>query len=227
MSLIVGQNPEAALALQSLSLLTLKVQQENARFYIFDGAPADFPQKKIFAEISDELNRAYPDTCKLVDFRDIDSTLSKLKSELETAIEERENPVPTYFIVFHAQRIRALRNEDDFDFSFDDAPKANPGKDFAEILEKGSEFGWHSFVYCDSENNLNRTLNRKTLREFEARILFQMSQNDSLALIDSPEASRLGLYTALYSNEQEGILEKFRPYALPAIDQVQDWLAKA
>ena len=222
--LIIGQNPESALAIQTLSLLTLKAQQPEARFYILDGSPADFRQKEILAQTAAELNSKYEPSCHVVEYRDIETTISKLKRELETAIDSRENPIPTYFIVFQAQRIKPLRNEDDFDFSFDDEPKANSGKDFADILEKGPEFGWHTLLYCDSENNLNRTLNRKSLREFEPRVLFQMSQNDSLSLIDSPDASRLGLYTALYCNEQEGQLEKFRPYALPAIDQIQGWL---
>jgi len=43
-----------------------------------------------------------------------------------------------------------------------------------------------------------------------------MSANDSASLIDSPKAGGLGLHRALLYNEQEGYLETFRPYALPA-----------
>ena len=42
-----------------------------------------------------------------------------------------------------------------------------------------------------------------------------MSANDSASLIDSPKASELGLYRALFYNEHEGYLETFRPYAPP------------
>jgi len=42
-----------------------------------------------------------------------------------------------------------------------------------------------------------------------------MSANDSAKLIQS-KASTLDLHRALYYNEQEGYLETFRPYALPA-----------
>ena len=55
------------------------------------------------------------------------------------------------------------------------------------------------------------------------RVLFQMSANDSASLIDNPKASTLGLHRALYYNEQEGYLETFRPYALPA----DEWIAEA
>ena len=43
-----------------------------------------------------------------------------------------------------------------------------------------------------------------------------MSANDSASLIDNPKASMLGLHRALFYNAQEGYLETFRPYALPA-----------
>jgi hypothetical protein len=42
-----------------------------------------------------------------------------------------------------------------------------------------------------------------------------MSTNDSASLIDSPEASNLGLHRAVLFNEHEGYLEVFRPYAPP------------
>jgi hypothetical protein len=67
----------------------------------------------------------------------------------------------------------------------------------------------------DTYNNLNRSFSRKALGEFEMRVVFQMSANDSASLIDSPKASNLGLHRALYYNEQEGTLETFRPYAAP------------
>jgi hypothetical protein len=42
-----------------------------------------------------------------------------------------------------------------------------------------------------------------------------MSAADSSELIDSPAANKLGLHSALLFVESDGILEKFRPYALP------------
>jgi DNA segregation ATPase FtsK/SpoIIIE, S-DNA-T family len=66
-----------------------------------------------------------------------------------------------------------------------------------------------------------RFLGRKALSEFEMRVLFQMSTNDSASLCDDPKASALGLHRALFYNEQEGYLETFRPYAFPASDWVE------
>ena len=78
----------------------------------------------------------------------------------------------------------------------------------------------------DTLNSLNRFLNRKALTEFEMRVLFQMSANDSASLIDSPKASNLGLHRALFFNEREGTLETFRPYALPGQGWVEEMLGK-
>ncbi len=80
--------------------------------------------------------------------------------------------------------------------------------------------GVHTIVWCDSLNNLNRTFDRQTLREFEIRVLFQMSANDSSTLIDNPAAGELGENRALFFSEEEGRMEKFRPYGLPT----DEWL---
>ena len=76
---------------------------------------------------------------------------------------------------------------------------------------------------CVSRISSGRALSRKAMSEFELRVLFQMSANDSASLCDSPKASDLGLHRALLHNGQLGVLETFRPYALPDAA----WLAAA
>jgi hypothetical protein len=100
---------------------------------------------------------------------------------------------------------------------------ASPGKQLAELITDGSSLGIHIITTFDSFNNVNRCMNRKALTEFEMRVVFQMSANDSASLIDSPKASGLGLHRALLHNEHEGSLETFRPYALPAAS----WISEA
>ena len=103
-----------------------------------------------------------------------------------------------------------------------------PSKLFGDVLRDGPPLGIHTIVWCDSVNNLNRTFDRQGLREFEIRILFQMSANDSSTLIDAPAASKLGENRALYFSEEEDRIEKFRPYGLPEaewLDQVKQRFA--
>ena len=84
-----------------------------------------------------------------------------------------------------------------------------------ELLKDGPSHGIHVLTWIDTLNNLNRTLDRSGQREFEMRVLFQMSANDSSHLIDSPAAANLGLQRALFSSEDTGIQEKYRPWAMP------------
>ena len=56
-----------------------------------------------------------------------------------------------------------------------------------------------------------------------------MSANDSSTLIDGPTASRLGENRALFLTEEEGRLEKFRPYGLAPpewLDEVRTRLSR-
>ena len=63
--------------------------------------------------------------------------------------------------------------------------------------------------------SIDRTFDRGTMREFDNRVLFQMSASDSSSLIDSPNANKLGYHKALVYSEEQGVMERFRPYALP------------
>jgi DNA segregation ATPase FtsK/SpoIIIE, S-DNA-T family len=87
-------------------------------------------------------------------------------------------------------------------------------------LRDGPAVGIHTLIWIDSPASLDRTVDRQSMREFDHRVLFQMSASDSSNLIDSPIANQLGFHRALYFSEEQGVLEKFRPYALPPADWV-------
>jgi len=61
-----------------------------------------------------------------------------------------------------------------------------------------------------------------TWREFALRVAFQMSAEDSSTLLDSTAASKVGPNRAYLYSEDEGRLEKFRPYGVPPTE----WLAR-
>ncbi len=81
--------------------------------------------------------------------------------------------------------------------------------------------GVHVIVWADTLVSIDRTFDRGTMREFDNRVLFQMSAADSSNLIDSPNANKLGYHKALVYSEEQGVMERFRPYALPDIN----WLS--
>jgi hypothetical protein len=154
---------------------------------------------------------------------DLPKLMQELVDEMKLRVtDEHSASAPPVFLLIHGMhRFNKLRYEEDFGFSTPDADAPpNPAILLNTLLTEGAAVGFHVMASCDSYNNVNRFLNRKALSEFEMRVLFQMSANDSASLIDNPKASTLGLHRALYYNEQEGYLETFRPYALPATEWV-------
>jgi hypothetical protein len=148
---------------------------------------------------------------------DIPAVMNDLAATLKARLSGEQPPAsaPAVFLFIHGlQKFKKLRQEDEFSFSSSDSGPS-PGAQFNELIAEGSSAGIHIVAAVDTFNNLNRSMSRKALSEFEMRLVFQMSANDSASLIDSPKASTLGLHRAILYNEQSGQLETFRPYATP------------
>ena len=137
---------------------------------------------------------------------------------------EASNPPAIFIVVFGLQRYRALRkSEESFGFSSGDEEKPiDPGKEFADIMRDGPANGIHILTWIDTATALDRAVDRGSMRELDNRVLFQMSATDSSNLIDSPAGNKLGANRALAYSEEQGSMEKFRPYALPNAK----WLAE-
>jgi len=225
--LIVGQNDDAALGLAATSLAALSAQspaasERRTRFWVFDGSPAGSPLAAALAR----LPSLTPDPVQIVGWRELAASVNEIAVELDRRQQTPDEHFPPMFvIVFGLQKLRDLRRaEDDFGFSRGSADKPpDPGKQFSTILRDGPALGIHTIVWCDSLNNLNRAWDRQTLREFEMRVAFQMSVNDSSSFIDTPLAGKLGMYRALYHSEEQSVLEKFRPYNWPGGAWI-DWV---
>ena len=212
--LIVGQRDEAALTLLGVSLLALAAQYPRgaARFVLFNSTNPGTPD----AEFLDRVIAACPQDITVAHINDVADVTNELATELKARISGEHGPdsPPVFVFIIGLHKFKKLRHEEDFSFSSSDAP-ASPGAQLGEVITEGSSHGLHLLVSVDTFNNVGRTMNRKALTEFEMRVVFQMSANDSASLIDSPKASNLGLHRALFYNEHEGTLETFRPYAMP------------
>jgi hypothetical protein len=225
--LIVGQHDAAALGIFAASLISLSAQHPRsetacARFYIFDGSPANSAQAASLAVIADLTS----DPARLVTWRELPSVVDELAAEVERRQKAGNAEFsPIYLLLYGLQKLRDLRRgEEDFGFSRSGADHPpDPARQFTAVLRDGPAVAVHSLVWCDSVNNLNRTWDRQTLREFEMRVAFQMSGNDSSTLIDTPLAGKLGMHRALFHSEDLGVLEKFRPYRWPA-ESWLDWV---
>ena len=218
--LIVGQRDEAALAITGVSLISLAAQHPKgaARLILLDAAAPGTMEDDFLSHIA----RTIP-TLERIKNHALPETMQSLADELKARDEGTEHP-PIFFFIHDLAKYKKLRAEDDFSFSLDDDDTgASPAKQFEELITEGAAHGIHLIATVDTFNNVNRFMSRKALSEFEMRVVFQMGANDSASLIDTPDASTLGLHRALFYNEQEGTLETFRPYALPD----SDWLDTA
>ncbi len=221
--LIIGQRDEAAVGMLAASTVSLLAQRPGTRICIFDGLPVDAPEAGRLSRLVDRLSTSVGDAVRSVAWRDVPEAIAEISAELERRQREDGSDAPPLFLAIAGlQRYRMLRQEDDFGFSggADGEAPPRPDKQFGTILRDGPLFGVHTLAWVDTVNNLSRSLDRQSMKEFEQRVLFQMGQADSSQLIDSPAASRLGLHRALFFSEESGALEKFRPYAMPP----DEWL---
>ncbi|MGQ9876122.1 MAG: FtsK/SpoIIIE domain-containing protein [Chloroflexus sp.] len=227
--LIVGQQDEQAAGMLLTSLASLAAQHapspeagKEARFYLLDFGAVDAP----YAALWERLPESLPHTFRFGRRRQLADWINEIAAEVNQRLEDEAEAVrrpEIYLTIFGLQRVRDLRAEEEFSFSsFGSEEGAAPSlsQQFATILREGPDLGVHTLVWCDTYTNLTRTLDRRSLREFEMRVVFQMNAEDSANLIDTPAASKLGPYRAFFYSDEEGRLEKFRPYGLPT----NDWL---
>lgn len=225
--LIVGQDQRAALGIMLNTFVALAAgagrpsQSDQARFHVFVD-PATYT-----ANEWSSLIPLQPWRVEVSNPDEVGSRLAELREEVRRR-EADSTPLPPIFLfIDDLSRFRSLRKSGD-DFGFGEFGKekvSTPDKDLADVLKDGPVVGIHTIVWCDTSNNIDRWFNRNTMREFDMRVVFQMSGNDSSQLIDSPDAGRLGPNRAILYSDERGTREKFRPYG--AVSEAwRDWLAE-
>ena len=234
--LVVGQQEEFAAALVAGGVASLAATcPVPPRFVVLDGTPADAETAGLLRKVVDDAGVE----ADFADYRAVPDAMADLAEELRGRLDGGDDKRPIFLIVHHLHRFRMFKRED----AFAAPPTSSSGGGFASILGGGGEgedgdagpatavvspaaalsdvlrdgppVGLHVLATIDTLANIERRLSREDLREFDARVLFQMGANDSGALIDSPAANRLGFYRALLASEEAGTQEKFRPYRLP------------
>ena len=203
----ISSRDDQSVSTSAALLLSIAREAPGATIDVFDGTPADAPEFGRLAQIAEQ----HGISARFTPYREIDQRLLEIAEDVTARGDDPGRP-RRFLLIHQLQRYRALRrNEDDFSFGASDAPPT-PDKMLAGILKEGPSSGVHVVVACDTLASLQRAFDRNTLREFDWKVLFQMSPADSSSLIDSPAASRLGNNRGLLHSEELGMLEKFRPY---------------
>ncbi|NWJ47149.1 MAG: cell division protein FtsK [Chloroflexi bacterium] len=228
--LIVSKNEELALGMFMTNMVSLAAQLSpvgSDYFYLLNFGTVDSPYSDQF----DQLKALLPHSLKLGKRSQLQGMLSVLAAEVKRRSAVEGAPGPDKFLaVFGLHRANEIRQDDSGFGSYggygnEESKESSPIQNFTTILKEGPEVGIHTLVWCDNWNNLNRSLDRRVLREFGMRVAMQMSAEDSSNLLDSPVASKLGSHRAYLFDEEDGRLEKFRPYNIPAaawLKQVSD-----
>ncbi len=226
--LVVGQNGDAALGVTAAAIISLAAQyppaspdggRSGVRFFVLDGTPEDSEQAGALGRVVSSL----PHDIKVGGWRDAAPYLAAVAGELALRQQPDAGEAPELFLFIHdLARFRDLRRrEDDFGFGRKE-DELSPPDHLDMILREGPAYGVHLITWCDTLNNLNRYFIHQQLREFEMRVLFQMSPTDSGGLLDSPAASKLGPNRAFFASEEQNRLEKFRPYGVPSDEWIKN-----
>lgn len=208
--LVISQSPEQADSVLAGAVISLAAQfpEKSARLFILD--PFASENNSLLLEAAGNI----PHEAQTAGPMETATLLEKLSADLKERESGAAEHPEIFLIIRDIQRFKVLRPDDDFRFSYDDSSSASsPSQILSTLLGEGGPAGIHVIASIDGWNNVSRWIPRKLLAEFEMRVLFQMSAADSANLIDSPDASALGLHRALLHNEHLGTLETFRPYA--------------
>lgn len=205
--LIVGQSEEQAggiMLAAAISLAACRPDPASAPTFILLGSPD--PPGPLAGLVSRLGGR-------IVAPRHIADAMRDLAEELDRRTEASTAQPSAFLMVNGIQRLRDLRRRDEF--ALDEEQAGTPPEQLARLLRDGPAHGLHTILWSDTLLSLERALDRRTIREFAPRILTQMSAADSTALIDSPAAGSLGRHRAILYHDDLGTMEKFRPYAYP------------
>lgn len=205
--LIVGQQPEPSLGMLVSSAITAAFSPRT-RLIVIDPTPED---DAIHGRIASAVESSGLNA-RIVNQQEADDVVAELSKLVQERGEVAGDPVILVLAGLH--RLRSLRKSDDYSFSMDES-KASPDKDLLNILREGPAAGVWTLAWCDTLSNVERAMERSTIREFGLRALMQMSASDSASLIDTSIASTLGANRAILADDVEGTLQKFLPINLP------------
>ena len=220
--MLVGQQEESALGVMASGLLSLAAfspvhNHRQTRFIVLDGTRPESNEAGYWSRLKETTGLKI----SIIKPREAVDAIRRLSDEVADRQEQDDDQrAATFLFVYNLARFRDLQKTDeDFGFGgFGEKKSASPAEQLANILREGPGRGVHTILWSDTHTNLMRWIDRQSLRDIEARVLFQMSATDSSNLMDSSAAAQLGAHRAIFYSEDQGRAERFRPYGIPSDD---------
>ncbi len=220
--LLLHKDEQQAIGVVMAALLSLATQAspKDMEFSILDFTAADAE----WADHPEEFRAAVPHRVQIGGKRDVPAEIRRISDEVRRRVESEPAPgaakLPTIILALVGlQRIRDLRATEarGMSMSLDAGDASEPlSERLKYLLREGPEAGVHVLVWCDAYASLERVLDRRGLEEFGLRIAGPLSGEESHRLFDCDAAAVIDKpYRMLKSDEEQvGVLEPFRPFAL-------------
>ena len=217
--LIAGGSDAEGYGVLTAAILSLAAQRgpTAVRFVMIDLARPDMLGAVALRRISEAL----PHPTTLLGERQSTEALAQLAGELaQRQVVGGINGPDCYLVVAGLQRWRALRSDDVFQ-------PVEARKHLIKLADEGPEVGMHLMLWVDGTANLERALGRGAFASFDWRVALRLAENESTTLVGSPAAARMADNRALLRDKADGvgIVEKFKPYPLPDLQELEDLLA--
>lgn len=211
--LVVGYDENIGLRVMCSSIISIAAHQQpkTCIYYSFNFYNVDSEFESIPAELFNKIDQ----DCKTVDSKKVKETLESIKEEIEKRLTVDSINYPNIYLCFFSfQRGRVFRK--------DGYSMSEEGNLFAYIIKEGADVGVFSLVQVDTMDNFSKNLDDKLLKEFSQRVASQMNPDNSVKVIGNQKASKLGTNRALYYDDNENTMIKFKPYELPSFDWVAE-----
>ena len=210
--LVIGGEKDVAqkLMLHASLSTTLFHTADSARFYLFNFMRPTDPQHQL---PSDNF-AGMPFPVALIEkVSEVKEALTEIKNEIEARKQDETKPLSHIYLSFFAFQLgrvfdRGGRRGDDV---------SEEGQLLDYILRQGPAYGVFTLLQVDKIDGLSRI--GTPLTSFRHRVVMQISENESIKLMDSPLANRLFVmdrpsskFRAFYRDQDRNVTIKFKPY---------------
>lgn len=176
--------------------------------------------------VPQQVANSFPASVQQLDKRTLGPALRDLDAMVSTFLSDGRRPAERHaLVIVGLQRVRDLRQEaprSRFNFDASVAESSLP-EVFARILREGPEAGIHVLAWCDTLAGFDRLGEPRLLSDFGIRLVGPMSAADSHKLLDDDAASKIDRPHRMikFDEDRIGVLETFRPFALPEMAWIQ------
>jgi hypothetical protein len=99
----------------------------------------------------------------------------------------------------------------------------SPAANFAQLLRNGPELGIHFVCSTNDITNFVRNVDpqRRIISDFNHRVGFQMSDENSATMFGTRVAANLGDKKGVYQDKNENKISRFRPFDIFSLQQLK------